>query len=182
MDLFSQTIPETEGTRDCWATPREFFDSLNAEFHFTLDPCAEAWSAKCLAYYTRREDGLIQPWTGRVFLNPPYSNVGPWLKKAVAEVASGMVGLVVALVPSATDTAWWQDHVEACADEIRFPRGRIQFVPPPGIKASSNDTPSAVVVFGRLPAGERCSPAAWRRVPVRIARDARQPGLFSTGG
>lgn len=58
---------------ELWATPQTFFDKLNEEFHFTLDPCATAENAKCERYFTAQEDGLSQDWGGQtVFCNPPY--------------------------------------------------------------------------------------------------------------
>ena len=60
-------------TTDLWATPQDFFDELNAEFHFDLDPCANAENHKCELYFTKELDGLAQDWQGRtVFCNPPY--------------------------------------------------------------------------------------------------------------
>lgn len=50
-----------------WATPQAFFDSLDAEFNFTLDPCANAENHKCDKYYTEAEDGLAQDWGASVF-------------------------------------------------------------------------------------------------------------------
>lgn len=47
-----------------WATPQGFFDLLDAEFHFTLDPCADEWNHKCERYYTKEQNGLVQPWGG----------------------------------------------------------------------------------------------------------------------
>ena len=47
-----------------WATPQEFFDNLNDEFHFTLDPCATKENAKCDKFYTIEDDGLLQDWGG----------------------------------------------------------------------------------------------------------------------
>ena len=56
-----------------WATPQSFFDELNKEFDFNLDPCATPRTAKCADYYTEEDDGLIQDWGGHtVFCNPPY--------------------------------------------------------------------------------------------------------------
>ena len=49
-----------------WATPQDFFDKLNSEFHFTLDPCANETNAKCDKYYTRIEDELLTPCWGGV--------------------------------------------------------------------------------------------------------------------
>lgn len=130
--LFSSLTPE-------WATPQGLFDQLDREFGFTLDPCSTDDNAKCLKHYTRREDGLSQSWAGeRVFMNPPYGTELPfWIAKAHREEA-----LVVALIPSRTDTAWWHNHVMQ-ADEIRFIRGRVRF------DGSAKDAPfpSAIVVW-----------------------------------
>lgn len=52
---------------EVWATPQDFFDKLNDEFHFTLDPCALPENAKCKKYYTPKDDGLQQNWGGRKF-------------------------------------------------------------------------------------------------------------------
>lgn len=60
-------------TTDQWATPQDFFDKLNEEFNFTLDPCADHTNHKCDVYYTKEIDGLSQDWSGHtVFCNPPY--------------------------------------------------------------------------------------------------------------
>lgn len=50
-----------------WATPQEFFEQLDAEFHFTLDPCSTHDNAKCEKHYTIEEDGLSQNWGGGYF-------------------------------------------------------------------------------------------------------------------
>lgn len=47
---------------DLWATPQSFFDQLNAEFHFNLDPCATPENAKCRKFFTKEIDGLRQNW------------------------------------------------------------------------------------------------------------------------
>ena len=49
---------------DEWSTPQELFDVLDAEFHFTLDPCASADNAKCEKYFTASDDGLKMDWGG----------------------------------------------------------------------------------------------------------------------
>ena len=48
---------------DQWATPQDFFDRLNEEFHFTLDVAADETNHKCDEYYDKLTDGLVQPWT-----------------------------------------------------------------------------------------------------------------------
>lgn len=59
-----------------WSTPQDFFDRLNAEFHFTLDPCSTDQNAKCAKHYTKEQDGLSQDWGHEtVFCNPPYGGV-----------------------------------------------------------------------------------------------------------
>lgn len=50
---------------DDWATPQWFFDELNKEFNFTLDPCADDDNHKCDTYYTVDHDGLKQEWGGQ---------------------------------------------------------------------------------------------------------------------
>lgn len=59
-----------------WGTPQWLFDKLNAAFKFTLDPCASEANHKCDRYYTEETNGLAQPWSGRVFMDPPYGPLG----------------------------------------------------------------------------------------------------------
>ena len=49
-----------------WATPQNFFDKLNDEFHFTLDPCADEFNHKCEKYFTEKDNGLEQCWGGGI--------------------------------------------------------------------------------------------------------------------
>lgn len=51
---------------EVWATPQDFFDHLDEEFNFTLDPCALPENAKCAKFYTPEDDGLMQDWGGRL--------------------------------------------------------------------------------------------------------------------
>jgi phage N-6-adenine-methyltransferase len=125
-----------------WPTDPQVYARLDAEFGpFTLDPCATAENAKCPAFFTRAEDGLVQTWTGRVFMNPPYGReIGRWMRKAW-EASQTTAELVVCLVPARVDTAWWHDW--AGRGETRLLRGRLKF----GEAKSSAPFPSAVVVF-----------------------------------
>lgn len=115
------------GNGRCWATPPELFAKLDAEFHFTLDPCATSKSAKCARFFTEDNDGLKQDWgIERVFMNPPYgSEIRPWIAKAKNSAARG--ALVVGLLPAETDSDWFHQHIVDVA-EIRFIRGRIRFL------------------------------------------------------
>lgn len=130
---------------DAWATPQKFFDELNAEFHFNLDPCADSSNAKCDKFFTEEDDGLTKSWEGyTVFCNPPYgrNTTGKWIEKAYRESRNPNT-MVVCLVPARTDTRWFHDYVIG-KSEIRFVRGRLKF----GDGTSPAPFPSMVVIFG----------------------------------
>lgn len=129
---------------DMWATPQSFFDELNNEFHFTLDPCATKANAKCNKFYTIDEDGLQQDWKGEVvFCNPPYGKmISSWVRKCSQESKKPNT-TVVALLPARTDTRYFHDYIYGKAKEIRFIKGRLKF----GDSKNSAPFPSMVVVF-----------------------------------
>lgn len=129
--------------RSDWETPQDLFDSLNEQYHFTLDVCATAENAKCKKYITQKQDALSAdtPWKGVCWMNPPYGrNIGLWIQKAYESSLNGST--VVCLLPARTDTAWWHDYVLPYA-EISFIRGRLKFV---GAENSA-PFPSAIAVF-----------------------------------
>ena len=136
--LFSSTTGE-------WETPQDVFDALDSEFGgFDLDPCATEQNAKCKRYFTLADDGLKQTWDGKVFVNPPYGReIGEWIWKCYI-ASESTADLVVALIPSRTDTKWWHDWV-MLASEIRFIRGRLKF----GGATNSAPFPSAIAVWRR---------------------------------
>jgi phage N-6-adenine-methyltransferase len=106
-------------------TPQAFFDELHSEFGFTLDAAAGPENHKCPDYFTVEDDGLMQPWRGVVWCNPPYSEVGLWVQKAYEESKRGVTSVL--LLPASTDTAWFHDYAWPHS-EIRFVRGRLKFV------------------------------------------------------
>ena len=125
-----------------WETPQGLFDELNKEFGFTLDACATPLNTKCPLFYS--EESLDRTWPGRVFVNPPYGReIGKWVSHAYTE-SQCCIGneVVVMLLPSRTDTAWFHEYVLR-ADEIRFIRGRLKFS---GWHTSA-PFPAMVVVF-----------------------------------
>ena len=129
-----------------WATPQDFFDKLNEEFNFTLDPCADDLNHKCAKYYTAQQDGLNQDWSDEtVFCNPPYGrDVPKWVKKAYDETHTGDCKCVVLLLHARTDTRWFHEYIYPHkADEIRFVKGRLHF----GGHKNRAPFPSMVVVF-----------------------------------
>ena len=128
-----------------WATPQGFFDELDREFHFTLDPCATSENHKCDLYYTKEDDGLSKDWGGhRVFCNPPYGKeIGNWVKYAYEQSRERERGtLVVMLIPARTDTRYFHDYIYGKA-EIRFVKGRLKF----GDGMNPAPFPSMVVIF-----------------------------------
>ena len=129
---------------DEWETPQDFFDELDREFNFTLDPCATPQNAKCKKYYTKTEDGLKQDWQGEtVFCNPPYGKViKNWVKKCYEESRKPNT-TVVMLIPARTDTTYFHEYIYKKAKEIRFVRGRLKF----GNSKNGAPFPSMVVVF-----------------------------------
>lgn len=135
--MFSSTTNE-------WETPQEFFDKLNEEFNFTLDPCATPQNAKCKKFYTIKEDGLKQNWQGEtVFCNPPYGRaIKDWVRKCYEESKKPNT-IVVMLIPARTDTTYFHDYIYKKARDIRFVKGRLKF----GNSKNSAPFPSMVVVF-----------------------------------
>jgi site-specific DNA-methyltransferase (adenine-specific) len=135
--------------KDEWSTPQNFFDQLNKEFDFTLDPCSTAENKKCPRHFTRETNGLLKDWAGeRVFVNPPYSQIKHWVPKASGSAADG--ALVVMLIVNRTDTKWFHryiwdktTHKPRPGVEVRFLQGRLKFSNHP----DAAPFPSMVVVF-----------------------------------
>ena len=111
---------------DEWGTPKIFYEELNKEFNFTLDPCSTKENHKCRKYYTKEDDGLSKSWIGeKVFMNPPYGReIGKWVEKAYNENKKGVE--IVSLLPARTDTKWFHDFIYN-KHEIRFIKGRLKF-------------------------------------------------------
>lgn len=129
---------------DLWSTPQDFFDKLNEEFNFDLDPCSTHENTKCKKHYTKEENGLIQDWGGhKVFCNPPYGReLKDWVKKCSDESKKDNT-TVVMLIPARTDTSYFHDYIYKKVKEIRFIRGRLKF----GDSKNAAPFPSMVVIF-----------------------------------
>lgn len=135
----------TTGT-DEHDTPAEFFGPIAAAVDgFDLDPCASATS-DLADENVRLDGGLDRPWHGRVFLNPPYSEVSEWLAYAADQHAHGHTDLTVALVFARTGTRWFHTYATT-ADRLCFIEGRLSF----GDERGSAPAPSMVVVWGTPP-------------------------------
>lgn len=119
----SQTVDS-----DQWATPRRVIETLEQPLDgFDVDPASGAEDEPIApTRYTVEDDGLAQSWHGDVWLNPPYSDPGPWLEKAREEIEEGDAEIVVALIKGDTSTSWYHRHAVE-ADFTCFVDGRLKF-------------------------------------------------------
>lgn len=110
---------------DTWLTPRYILDHLGP---FDLDPCAASENPNWVArrFFTKGNDGLSVGWSGRVFMNPPFSNTVPWLQKH-SEYGNG-----ISLVPATVESRVWRSHVWPKAKVILLLHGRTRFCNPDG--------------------------------------------------
>jgi site-specific DNA-methyltransferase (adenine-specific) len=123
-----------------WSTPDWLFDLLHGEFRFTVDAAASDANHKLPRYWTVKQNGLAQDWTGeRIFCNPPWG-----ARELSAFVAKGYASSCVAVfvVPVKADQGWWHDY--ALRSEIRFIRRRVAF----GDADNVYPGPVAVLVCG----------------------------------
>lgn len=132
---------DDRGTDPAW------FAELHRRFAFTIDVAAASHNAKLPHYFDAFTDGLTQPWAGeRVWCNPPFSDIAPWIRKAWAE--HGTTDVIVMLVPAnRTEQGWWQDLIEpfrdrqACGLTTEFVRGRPRFIAPGRTEIGANERP-----------------------------------------
>lgn len=142
--------------RDLWLTPPALFASLNAEFCFQLDAAAAPHNTLCRKFITAEQNTLETPWAdylsipGYVWLNPPYSDIIPFVKKAAAESAN-QIGTVM-LVPADTSVGWFKEAIQT-ASEVRFiTAGRLAFINPvTGKPVSGNNKGSMLIIWRPYP-------------------------------
>lgn len=142
--------------RDLWRTPPALFTSLDAEFCFQLDAAAAPHNALCRKFITAEQNTLETPWAdylsipGYVWLNPPYSEIMPFVKKAAAESAN-QIGTVM-LVPADTSVGWFKEAIQT-ASEVRFiTAGRLAFINPvTGKPVSGNNKGSMLIIWRPYP-------------------------------
>ena len=141
MGLATHERISKDGTSDVWLTPQWIILALGP---FDLDPCAapspRPWETAS-KQIELPEDGLEEPWRGRVWLNPPYSDAEPWLER-MATHRNG-----IALIFARVETKAWQRWIWPIADAVMFPAGRIAFCFPGGRKKAGAGAPSAIVSY-----------------------------------
>lgn len=141
---------------DCRATSPEWFAELHARFRFTLDVAALPENAKLSAYLTPNEDGLKQSWAGeRIWCNPPFSQLEPWVSKAHKETDAPVI--VMCVPANRTEQGWWHRWIEPYRDmggrlRTEFIRGRQRFIHPDSERVGMNERPPfgvCLLIWGR---------------------------------
>ena len=122
--------------RDSRFTPPDFLEAIYMSFgDIDLDPCGHELSpvkAKRCFLLADGDDGLSDPWWGRlVFVNPPFSEQQRWLRRAHEQWKAGHVETVVCLVPTRTDSEWFQEVLSKDA-KVYLLKGRLRFADPLG--------------------------------------------------
>lgn len=133
------------GRSNEWYTPTYVFEAMGVRFDLDvahpIHPCpADEWVDRVLV-----TKSLERPWSGFVWMNPPFgkrNGLEPWLEKFFAH------GVGVALTPDRTSAPWWQTYSKR-ADLVLFVSPKIHFIPGPGVKASSPGTGTTLFAAGQ---------------------------------
>ena len=134
--------------RDSRFTPADFLAGIHAAFgEIDLDPCAHLLSpviARRRILLSDGGDGLSDDWSGKLaFVNPPYSELLKWLRRAHEQWRALMVETVVCLVPVRTDSTWFHEVLSAEAD-IFLLQGRVRFLDSQG---KAQPTPFSLMIL-----------------------------------
>lgn len=140
-------------TRDYWSTPWELIDFIQdfAGYRFAVDACAEEWNRVAATWldadhvYHREHGGMTYNRDGAIWCNPPFSRLGSFVDECLLFRAAS----VVFLGPNDCSTLWFQKLAKR-ANRILFLRPRVQFIPPPGVKPSSNSGSNVVFFIENL--------------------------------
>lgn len=127
--------------KDEWLTPKWITDKLGP---FDLDPCSPVvrpWDT-AKKYYTIADSGLLKPWNGFVWCNPPYNDIKAWMARMV-EHNNG-----IALTFARTDTAYWHEYVFPKASALFFLRGRLSFHHVDGTTGGTAGAASVLIAYG----------------------------------
>jgi phage N-6-adenine-methyltransferase len=143
--------------REGWYTPALYIAAvIEVMGGIDLDPASSEAAQQTVGafqFFTLADDGLLHPWSGRVFLNPPYDaqKILKFTTKLVTEYQSGGVTEAILLTNSATETRWFQAAADACS-AFCHPSKRIAFIDPenPNKKAAPTQG-SSLFYFGWRP-------------------------------
>ena len=149
----SYSTGEYAGEDDEWFTPPDIIEKAREALGgIDLDPASHAIAqatVRAKTFFTAADNGLDRPWSGRVWLNPPFNRtlLSLFAEKLVAEYASGAVEQAILLTYDYTDVGWFHAAARA-AQVICFPSGRIHFLAPSGEENSPRQG-QALFYFGR---------------------------------
>ncbi len=134
-------------------TPQYVLDAVIACMGaIDLDPCSnsrEIPNVPAARHYTAQDNGLLLPWEGRVFLNPPFGyEVERWFSKLYLERLEGRTMEAIILWKSATETAAWKTLTQLSC-RVCFPSARIRFVGPQGNESGPTFSPALFYVGDR---------------------------------
>ena len=122
-------------------TPPKYIESARAVMgEIDLDPASNTMAqenVKADKYFTVNDNGLEQDWSGRVWLNPPYTArvINKFIDKTVQDFSSGEIKEAIVLTNNNTDTSWFHNAAKT-ASAICFTAGRINFLKRDGSKSS----------------------------------------------
>lgn len=114
-----------------WYTPKYIIDAARRTMgSIDLDPASSEIANRTVqatVFYSKEDDGLIQPWFGNVWLNPPYSK--DLIRQFVSAVRNkrSEYDQAIILVNNATETRWFQDLLNV-ASAVCFVDSRIKFL------------------------------------------------------
>lgn len=121
--------PAVVAGSDEWYTPPDLLELAREVLgRIDLDPASSVIAQATVragTYYTKEDNGLVRPWSGRVWLNPPYSAPKPWVKRLIDQYDRGAVEAALILVNNATDATWFQELIARYP--VLFPNKRIAF-------------------------------------------------------
>lgn len=113
-----------------WYTPAEYIEAARGVMgKITLDPASSIEAQKTVKadyFYTKEDDGLLQDWTGNVWLNPPYNMplIEQFIDKVISDYKNENIDSAIVLTNNSTDTGWFHKLI---GYPVCFTKGRIKF-------------------------------------------------------
>jgi hypothetical protein len=138
LDEVSGNKPLPTAKED-WYTPPRIIKLVEDVFggEIDVDPasCMKAQeTVGARTFFTKQQDGLKQDWNGAAYLNAPFQDMEPWIKKLIVELGAGRTTSAIMVSNNYTETKWFHAVLE-CSEAICCTKGRIKFVDPEGNEA-----------------------------------------------